>query len=162
MISNSWLKDFNWIAVHSKGFFESTPYAYHSIAINYTKNKNSPYTLQAVALKVLTSDECEAVYSNYNLTKHKLFHQRFAFLREYEICVEGGGKSTCRGDSGGPLICEGISLEIFIIFTLISSSQLSFKYWFSKGLFQVLTTTDEIQIYRNLKLFNSDRVRMAR
>ena len=35
----------------------------------------------------------------------EMFH---FYNRYYQLCVEGEEKSPCSGDSGGPLICEGI------------------------------------------------------
>ena len=77
-----------------------------------------PTTLQAVALKSLSSVECKKVIDDYiseNSAKPYVFkdnddpilEQILNFSRDYDICVEGGNKAACVGDSGGPLICEG-------------------------------------------------------
>ena len=77
-----------------------------------------PTTLQAVALKSLSFAECKKVIDDYiseNSAKlyvfkdkdNPLLKQILYFSRDYDICVQGGNKATCVGDSGGPLICKG-------------------------------------------------------
>ena len=65
--------------------------------------------LQAVGLTVLSADECEDIIekSSFDLFP---FNITSNFLRDYEFCVDGDNyKTVCKGDSGGPLICEGMS-----------------------------------------------------
>ena len=57
--------------------------------------------LRAVEQKILSSEACEDLYHSYYPISKK------SFLPEYEICVESNRKSSCLGDTGGPLICEG-------------------------------------------------------
>ena len=77
-----------------------------------------PTTLQAVALKSLSYVECKKVIDDYiseNSAKPYVFkdnddpilQQILHFSRDYDICVQGGNKAACVGDSGGPLICKG-------------------------------------------------------
>ena len=67
--------------------------------------------LQAVKLKVLSSDQCETINNAFKLNVSRpdglIERGKSTFLRNYEICVMGGDKGTCQGDSGGPVVCEG-------------------------------------------------------
>ena len=55
-----------------------------------TESNKSP-TLQEVDLTVTTQSDCIKAYGNWNITANM-------------ICAAASGKSTCTGDSGGPLI----------------------------------------------------------
>ena len=57
--------------------------------------------LQAIRVKPLSSNTCWKTYEEY----HSLSGLHFS--RDYEFCIEGGIEGICKGDSGGPLICEG-------------------------------------------------------
>ena len=78
--------------------------------------------LQAVKLKVQSSQDCEDSWNSFNLFEkfgeiefnqtQKLFFKfsekyRKMFLKDYEICIIPGDTDTCQGDSGGPLVCNG-------------------------------------------------------
>ena len=78
----------------------------------------TPTRLQAVALKTLSYVECKKVIDDYILENSAkpfvfkdnddpLLGQILNFSADYDICVQGGNKGSCVGDSGGPLICEG-------------------------------------------------------
>ena len=69
------------------------------------------FELQAIRVKPLSKNTCLKTYQDFNATN--------LFSRDYDICIEGGFHvvepnetmhvtGTCKGDSGGPLICEGI------------------------------------------------------
>ena len=63
--------------------------------------------LQAVGLTVLSGDECEDIIEDSSFDLFP-FNITANFLRDYEFCVDGDNyKTVCKGDSGGPLICEG-------------------------------------------------------
>ena len=63
--------------------------------------------LQAVGLTVLSGDECEDIIEKSGFDIFPL-NITANFLRDYEFCVDGNNyKTVCKGDSGGPLICEG-------------------------------------------------------
>ena len=65
--------------------------------------------LQAVGLTVLSADECEDIIEKSSFDLFPL-NITANFLRDYEFCVDGDRyKTMCKGDSGGPLICEGRS-----------------------------------------------------
>ena len=57
--------------------------------------------LQAIRVKPLPSNTC---WKSYEKIQSVI---GFGFSRDYEICIEGGREGICKGDSGGPLICEG-------------------------------------------------------
>ena len=52
--------------------------------------------LKAVNLEVISSEEC---FESFNKT---------SFINGSLVCTKGGPKGPCNGDSGGPLICEGL------------------------------------------------------
>ena len=52
---------------------------------------NQPTTLQEVDLTVTTKTACENAYGGHDITDNM-------------ICAAASGKSSCNGDSGGPLI----------------------------------------------------------
>ena len=69
------------------------------------------FELQAIKVKPLSKNTCLKTYQDFNATN--------VFSRDYDICIEGGSNvvepnatmhvtGTCKGDSGGPLICEGM------------------------------------------------------
>ena len=62
--------------------------------------KVTPDRLQAAKLEIASSTECERTFYDKKTN--------IPFLKDYEICVKGGNEDVCIGDSGGPLICEGI------------------------------------------------------
>jgi len=63
--------------------------------------------LKFVPLRVITQDDCEAIYGGLVINANKL------------CCdAEGGSVSTCSGDSGGPLViteADGTITEIGIV-----------------------------------------------
>ena len=62
-----------------------------------------PDKLNAVKLKTISDAQCRNMCENSNINWPR------AFLKDFEVCVGGGGKGACHGDSGGPFICEGKS-----------------------------------------------------
>uniref|UniRef100_A0A2K6KXX4 Kallikrein related peptidase 3 n=1 Tax=Rhinopithecus bieti TaxID=61621 RepID=A0A2K6KXX4_RHIBE len=56
----------------------------------------TPKKLQCVDLRIISNDVCAQVH--------------FQKVTEFMLCAGSwmGGKSTCSGDSGGPLICNGV------------------------------------------------------
>ena len=52
--------------------------------------------LKAVNLEVISTEECK---ESLNMTH---------FINGSMVCTKGGPRGTCHGDSGGPLICEGL------------------------------------------------------
>ncbi|KAL4666818.1 hypothetical protein H8959_005507 [Pygathrix nigripes] len=56
----------------------------------------TPKKLQCVDLRIISNDVCAQVH--------------FQEVTEFMLCAGSwmGGKSTCSGDSGGPLICNGV------------------------------------------------------
>ena len=74
------------------------------IAGNFTLIR--PDNLQAARVTVAPLELCERKYHEYKLcAKDKCINN--PFLKQYEICVKGGYQDVCKGDTGGPLICEG-------------------------------------------------------
>ena len=59
--------------------------------------------LKAVNLEVISTEECFE-----SLNKSWL-------LNGSMVCTKGGPKGTCHGDSGGPLICEGLSYIYYTV-----------------------------------------------
>ena len=68
----------------------------------------TPDRLQYAKLEVANNKMCEKSYYNntFNTLKDTLMH--VPFLKEYEICTTGKNQDVCSGDSGGPLMCEGM------------------------------------------------------
>jgi kallikrein len=73
------------------------------------------FELQAIRVKPLSKNTCLKTYQDFSATNASFN----LFSRVYDICIEGGFHvvepnepmqvtGTCKGDSGGPLICEGI------------------------------------------------------
>ena len=73
---------------------------------NYTKV--TPDRLQYAQLEVSNNTECERSYYNHTFNTLKDTRMHVPFLKEYEICTTGGNQDVCYGDSGGPLMCEGM------------------------------------------------------
>ena len=82
----------------------------------FPKPWDIPNKLQAVKLMVKSDDSCENTFRNLvfdwivpgtNIIRND---GQLAFLRDYELCATGDQKGICKGDSGGPLICEGLYL----------------------------------------------------
>ena len=77
-----------------------------------TKEENftrvTPDRLQYAKLEVADNKMCEKYYYNntFNTLKDTLMH--VPFLKEYEICTTFGNQDVSSGDSGGPLMCEGM------------------------------------------------------
>ena len=74
------------------------------------------FELQAIKVKPLSKNTCLKTYQDFSATNASFSN---LFSRDYDICIEGGFHvvepnepmqvtGTCKGDSGGPLICEGI------------------------------------------------------
>ena len=75
--------------------------------------------LQAVKLKIQSSQDCEDSWNSFNLLENFGVFEvnqtlikfsgkyRQMFLKDYEICIKPGDTGTCQGDSGGPLVCDG-------------------------------------------------------
>ncbi|KAM6429995.1 chymotrypsinogen 2-like [Python bivittatus] len=55
-------------------------------------DKNTPNTLQQVALPLLTNQECKKFWGNR--------------IADVMVCAGAAGASSCMGDSGGPLVCQ--------------------------------------------------------
>ena len=83
------------------GWGHSKPLTKEELATG-TFNKVTPDRLQAAKIEIASSTECERTFYDKKTN--------IPFLKDYEICVKGGDQwgETCIGDSGGPLICEGI------------------------------------------------------
>ena len=73
---------------------------------NFTKV--TPDRLQYAQLEVSNNTECERSYYNHTFNTLKDTRMHVPFLKEYEICTTGGNQDVCYGDSGGPLMCEGM------------------------------------------------------
>ena len=84
------------------------------------------FELQAIRVKPLSKNTCLKTYQDFSATNASFSN---LFSRDYGICIEGGFHvvepnepmqvtGPCKGDSGGPLICEGIY----------------HKHWYSRGL----------------------------
>ena len=81
------------------GWGHSKPLTHEELATG-TFTKVTPDRLQAAKLEIAHFTECERIFYDKKT--------KSPFLKDYEICVKGGTTDVCIGDSGGPLICEGI------------------------------------------------------
>ena len=60
---------------------------------------DSPERLQRVQIPILPQWECELFYRKRNIT-------------EYMFCAGRAGRSACHGDSGGPVVYNGIQVGL--------------------------------------------------
>lgn len=64
-------------------------------------NGLKPPTLQEVAVKIVSDQTCQAAFDAFNLKFNVPYTQ---IITSSMVCAGGvGGKSVCKGDSGGPL-----------------------------------------------------------
>ena len=59
--------------------------------------------LRAASLTVITDEKCQADMLNTVVDN---------FVPDFELCAGDSESSTCIGDSGGPLICEGMNCSL--------------------------------------------------
>ena len=58
-----------------------------------------PRKLQKVQIPVMQQWECKLFYKDYNIT-------------DYMLCAGRAGRSSCHGDSGGPMVYNGVQIGI--------------------------------------------------
>ena len=69
--------------------------------------------LLASRLKISSAEDCEksihdqSCINGTDPEKPEEVCKYIPSLKRYEICTESGNQDSCRGDSGGPLICKG-------------------------------------------------------
>ncbi len=60
---------------------------------------SAPDSLYAVDIQIVSDDACAQAYEDLGLG---------FFVPEDEICAGVDGPSACYGDSGGPMVCDGL------------------------------------------------------
>ncbi|KAJ8928411.1 hypothetical protein NQ314_019000 [Rhamnusium bicolor] len=76
--------------------------------------------LRQVTIPIISNERCNVAY--------------VGVIQDTHICASGlGGRSTCSGDSGGPLTVAGVQVNIYLITIIVellraSRGEPSFKY----------------------------------